>query len=138
VTADGQVTQFGAVVRADSVQHLTPAGRRALLDYGVRTVVDLRRHNERERDAALDLAIDMVHVPLEMPEDEVMIRRVWRQGSDDEAGIRAAYSMQTERLARTLRVRSRPWPTRPREASSSTASPARTAPGSRARCSCGW
>jgi protein-tyrosine phosphatase len=41
-TADGRQTRWGAVVRADSLAALTPAGRDALLAYGVRAVVDLR------------------------------------------------------------------------------------------------
>jgi protein-tyrosine phosphatase len=41
-TADGGQTRWGAVVRADSLAALTPAGRDALLAYGVRAVVDLR------------------------------------------------------------------------------------------------
>jgi protein-tyrosine phosphatase len=41
-TADGQQTRWGAVVRSDSLAALTPAGRDALLAYGVRTIVDLR------------------------------------------------------------------------------------------------
>ncbi len=86
------------MVRADSVRHLTPAGWRALVDYGVRTIVDLRRHDELARDAPLEPPVTVVHVPLETPEDEEAIHRVWRQG-EDEAGIRAAYVLQTERLA---------------------------------------
>ncbi len=99
VTEDGRTTRFGAIVRADSVRHLTPAGWRALVDYGVRTIVDLRRHDELARDAALEPPVTVVHVPLETPEDEEAIRRVWRQQGDDEAGIRAAYLLQTERLS---------------------------------------
>jgi len=41
-TADGRQTRWGAVVRSDSLAALTPAGRDALLAYGVRAVVDLR------------------------------------------------------------------------------------------------
>jgi protein-tyrosine phosphatase len=41
-TADGRRTRWGAVVRSDSLAALTPAGRRALLDYRVRSMVDLR------------------------------------------------------------------------------------------------
>jgi protein-tyrosine phosphatase len=41
-TADGRQTRWGAVVRSDSPAALTPAGRLALLDYRVRSVVDLR------------------------------------------------------------------------------------------------
>jgi protein-tyrosine phosphatase len=41
-TADGGETRWGAVVRSDSLAALTPAGRAALADYGVRAIVDLR------------------------------------------------------------------------------------------------
>jgi protein-tyrosine phosphatase len=46
---DGRQTRWGAVVRSDSLAALTPAGRDALLAYGVRTVVDLRLPSEIER-----------------------------------------------------------------------------------------
>jgi protein-tyrosine phosphatase len=42
LAADGRQTRWGAVVRSDSLAALTPAGRQALLDYRVRSVVDLR------------------------------------------------------------------------------------------------
>jgi protein tyrosine/serine phosphatase len=97
-TAAGDVTRFGAVVRADSVQHLTQAGRQALLDYGVRTIVDLRRPDERASDVPLGLPVELVHVPIDdWRQDE--IHRVWREGDEDEAGIRAAYGIMTESLA---------------------------------------
>ncbi len=41
-TRDGRQTRFGAIVRSDNLVHLTAAGKAALLDYGIRTVVDLR------------------------------------------------------------------------------------------------
>jgi protein-tyrosine phosphatase len=99
VTEDDGTTRFGAVVRADSVRHLTPAGWRALVDYGIRTIVDLRRHDELERDPPLDAPVDVVHVPLETPEDELRIRAAWRQEGDDEAGILGAYVLMTELVA---------------------------------------
>ncbi len=39
-------TRWGALIRADYLGNLTPAGRRALLDYGVRTIIDLRTPDE--------------------------------------------------------------------------------------------
>jgi len=45
-TADGRQTRWGAVVRSDSLAALTPAGRAALADYGVRTIIDLRLRAE--------------------------------------------------------------------------------------------
>jgi protein-tyrosine phosphatase len=47
-TGDGRETRWGAVVRSDSLAALTPAGRDALLAYGVRSVVDLRLPAEIE------------------------------------------------------------------------------------------
>ena len=63
-TEDGGETVFGAVVRADSVRRLTDAGWAALVDYGVRTVVDLRQHMELEADPPRELPVEVVHVPL--------------------------------------------------------------------------
>lgn len=41
-TLDGGRTRPGAFVRADNLEALTPEGVQAILDYGIRTVVDLR------------------------------------------------------------------------------------------------
>jgi protein tyrosine/serine phosphatase len=41
-TMDGEVTNWGAVIRSDLPGRLTAQGRQALLDYGVRTIIDLR------------------------------------------------------------------------------------------------
>lgn len=49
---DGRRTVRGALVRADSLSRLTEQGWQALLDYGIRTVVDLRNEEERGEDAA--------------------------------------------------------------------------------------
>jgi protein-tyrosine phosphatase len=47
-TVDGRQTRWGAVVRSDYPGRLSPVGRQALIDYGVRTVVDLRLPHELE------------------------------------------------------------------------------------------
>ena len=59
-TADGGRTRWGAFVRADNLSRLTPVGQSALLDYGVRTIIDLRR--------AFELTIDLN--PFAMPSDQ--------------------------------------------------------------------
>ena len=41
-TLDGSQTRWRSLVRADDLAQLTPAGVRALADYGIETVVDLR------------------------------------------------------------------------------------------------
>jgi hypothetical protein len=38
------------VIRADILNHLTVDGQQALLDYGVRTVIDLRSPQEVEKE----------------------------------------------------------------------------------------
>jgi protein-tyrosine phosphatase len=48
-TRDGRETRWGAVVRSDSLAALTPAGRAALADYGVRAIVDLRLPDELDQ-----------------------------------------------------------------------------------------
>jgi protein-tyrosine phosphatase len=71
VTADGRVTRFGRVVRADSVRRLSEDGLQALREYGVRTVVDLRYHAELEADPPHDLDVEVVHLSLfGHPDDE--------------------------------------------------------------------
>lgn len=51
-TADGATTRYGAIVRSDEVSGLTADGWAALVDHGVRTVVDLRDPAERAADTA--------------------------------------------------------------------------------------
>ncbi len=63
-TEDGRNTRYGRVVRADSVRRLTDAGWRALRDYGVGTVVDLRYQVELDRDPPRDVDVDVVHISL--------------------------------------------------------------------------
>ena len=45
-TADGKTTRWGAFLRADSLHNLSDSARTGLIDYGVRTVIDLRRTYE--------------------------------------------------------------------------------------------
>jgi protein tyrosine/serine phosphatase len=63
-TEDGAETRFGTYVRADNLERLTEAGWRALVDYGVRTVVDLRLEEERETAPPAGLPITALHCPL--------------------------------------------------------------------------
>jgi protein tyrosine/serine phosphatase len=61
-TREGGETRPGAVVRADSVRQLTDDGWRALVDHGVRTVLDLRGDHERAEDPPAELPVEVVHV----------------------------------------------------------------------------
>ena len=69
-TEDGGETRFGSVVRSDSLGNLTPAGWEALVEYGVRTVIDLRGDHEREEDPPREIPVDVRHVPFMEASDE--------------------------------------------------------------------
>jgi protein-tyrosine phosphatase len=62
-TEDGGETRWGSIVRADSVRQLSEEGWQAVVDYGVRTVVDLRSDEELAADPPAELPVDAVHVP---------------------------------------------------------------------------
>jgi hypothetical protein len=65
-TSDGQTTRWGAVVRADAPDGLTPAGWSALEAHGIRTIIDLRNDDDRQGAAAPGVAgLATVHVPLD-------------------------------------------------------------------------
>ena len=86
-------------MRADSVRQLSEAGWRDLVSYGVRTIVDLRLHDELEEDAPHDAAVAVVHVPLVRADEAGALEAVWRSAGDDVAGIRNAYMLMLERFA---------------------------------------
>jgi protein-tyrosine phosphatase len=99
-TSDGRTTRFGAVVRADSVRHLSDAGWAALLDYGVSRIVDMRFRTELDADPPRELDVDVVHVAL-LPEPD---DAEWEEidalndaGSDAETVTRGVYLEFLER-----------------------------------------
>jgi protein-tyrosine phosphatase len=47
IPARGGVTRSKVLIRSDNVGSLTPAGRQAMIDYGITTVIDLRAESER-------------------------------------------------------------------------------------------
>jgi protein-tyrosine phosphatase len=72
-TEDGGETRFGRIVRADTVRRLSDEGWRALTDYGIRTIVDLRTDEELEADPPADLPVEAVHVPFLEDDEEVFL-----------------------------------------------------------------
>ena len=85
-TAGGGETRTGSIVRADSVHQLSQDGWQALVDHGIRTVIDLRGDHEREDDPPAELPVHVVHVPfMEASEAE------WEEiGEEIEAAAAAA------------------------------------------------
>lgn len=84
-TIAGRETRYRRIVRADSVRQLTDAGWRALVDYGIRTVVDLRGDHELRDDPPRELPVEVVHSPfMETNEEE------WREIEREIDALRAA------------------------------------------------
>ena len=65
-TADGQATRSAGLLRSDALHRLDDDGRAHLRSLGVRTIVDLRRADERALDPDLVEGVDarLIHVPL--------------------------------------------------------------------------
>jgi len=103
-TRDGGETRYDAVVRADSIRQLTDAGWAAAVDYGVRTVVDLRMDRELEEDPPAEVPVDVVHVPF-FDEDEEAFREVEAAAEaapDYVAATREVYLVFLERFRKNV------------------------------------
>jgi protein-tyrosine phosphatase len=74
-TIGGGRTRWGAVVRADGLDRLTPAGWSALCAYGVRTIVDLRNDDEVPTRGAQPSPAHLTTV--RVPLDDLADTRVW-------------------------------------------------------------
>jgi protein-tyrosine phosphatase len=96
-TDDGAETRYGSIVRADSIRRLTDAGWAALLEYGVRTVVDLRGDHEMQEDAPAHVDVEVVHVPFmeandrEFEEIQDEVERAAQAAPDVAAATRDVY-----------------------------------------------
>jgi protein-tyrosine phosphatase len=107
-TADGAETRFGAIVRADSVRQLSDDGWAALVDYGVKTVVDLRANEELEADAPAELPVRILHVPFfdtnaaEWVEIEEEIEAAAKAAPDAGSATRDVYLVFLERFAQNV------------------------------------
>jgi protein-tyrosine phosphatase len=99
-TEDGGETRFDEIVRADTVRRLSNEGWGALLDYGIRTIVDLRTDGELQADPPAELPLTAVHVPF-LEEDEEVFREVEEAAAaapDQAASTRAVYLIFLERF----------------------------------------
>jgi protein-tyrosine phosphatase len=75
---EGRSTAFGVFYRGDSVCRLTGRGRRSVIEDGVRTIVDLRRIEELEKQpnpfANVPEQVRFLHLPFNDAEIEERIR----------------------------------------------------------------
>lgn len=83
---------------------LSDEGWRALVDHGVRTVIDLRGDHERDEDPPAELPVEVVHVPFmeaseaEWEEIAAELDRVNAEAPDDATANRDAYLIFLERF----------------------------------------
>lgn len=103
-TEDGGETRYGAVVRADSIRQLTDAGWAAAVDYGVRTIVDLRMEQELEADPPAELPVEVVHVPFLEDDDEAFaeVEAVAAAAPDYVTATREVYLVFVERFRKNV------------------------------------
>jgi protein-tyrosine phosphatase len=113
-TADGGVTTFGAVVRADNIRRLTAEGWRSATAYGISTILDLRSEVECSDDPALpaDIHLGVTRVSLFDDFDSDAVYRADLEKRLESSDMRDAYRvLYTEALdrnralfARALRI----------------------------------
>jgi protein-tyrosine phosphatase len=61
-TLDGRCTRWKTFLRADSLHRLPPASQRTIIDYGIRTVIDLRNDNTiRQAPSVFASSSDVVY-----------------------------------------------------------------------------
>lgn len=107
-TEDGGETRYGSVVRADSVRQLSDEGWKALVDYGMKTVVDLRTSEELEADPPAELPVDVLHIPFletdrsDWLEIEKEIESVVKAAPDVAAATRDVYLVFLEHYAQNV------------------------------------
>ncbi|MBW3593621.1 MAG: tyrosine-protein phosphatase [Actinobacteria bacterium] len=99
-TEEGAVTRFRAVVRADSVRHLSDEGWKALVDYGVRTIIDLRFGSELDADPPRELPVEVVHVPVLPDRDSHHWRELDALADDAPDRVAATRAVYREFLSR--------------------------------------
>jgi protein-tyrosine phosphatase len=73
----GGTTRFGVVVRADSIRGLTERGWQALLNHGVRSVVDLRSDQEVVQDPDAPPPVPVTRAPIAPAADWPSMREAY-------------------------------------------------------------
>ncbi len=84
-TVDGGETRWQAVIRSDLLGRLTARGRRAMLDYGVRTVIDLRASREVQEKPSIRVPSDgtetLTYLNLPLSKFDLHVETLIRQAS---------------------------------------------------------
>ncbi len=76
-TSDGKQTQWSTLLRSDSLHRLSVSSQQQLLDYGVRTIIDLRTPSEVNRkEYALSNASEIEYFNLPLIEDRSQVESI--------------------------------------------------------------
>lgn len=103
-TEDGGETRYGALVRADSVRRLTDKGWKALVDYGIKTIIDLRTDAELQADPPGESPLEVEHISM-FDEDPLVFLKVEAAAdaaSDVAAATRDVYLIFLESFKRNV------------------------------------
>jgi protein-tyrosine phosphatase len=108
-TVDGSRTRWGAFVRADNLSRLTPAGQSALVEYGVRTVIDLRRAFELKIDlnpfaipSGAAREVTYLNLPLGLGADRDGILAVQAAEQGDQSSLTAIFCRVLDHYGRGI------------------------------------
>ncbi|HKB19482.1 MAG TPA: tyrosine-protein phosphatase [Gaiellaceae bacterium] len=107
-TEDGGETKFDSIIRADSVRQLSGAGWAALVDYGVKTIVDLRTNDELAADPPTELPVEVRHIPFfetdteDWKEVESKLEAAARTARDVPTATREVYLIFLEHFGRNV------------------------------------
>jgi protein-tyrosine phosphatase len=107
-TDDGGETKFDSIIRADSVRELSDEGWQELVDYGVKTIIDLRADEELEADPPAELPVEVQHMPFletdrgDWPEIEAELDAVVKAAPDVPSATRDVYLVFLERFAQNV------------------------------------
>ena len=107
-TEDGGETRYDSIIRADSVRQLSDQGWAALVDYGVKTIVDLRTNDELAADPPAELPVEVLHIPFfetdadDWKEVEARLEAITRSAADVPSATREVYLIFLEHFSRNV------------------------------------
>jgi protein tyrosine/serine phosphatase len=107
-TEDGGETRYDSVIRADSVRRLSDKGWAALVDYGVKTIIDLRTNDELAADPPVELPVEVLHIPFfetdrdDWKELEASFEAIERSAPDVPTATREIYMIFLEHFDRNV------------------------------------
>lgn len=108
-TMHGEQTRIGAIVRSDVPTRLTIDGQHQLFDYGIRTIIDLRRPAQVAAEVPFSLLLDY-NMPLSLhnisleQHDATVDRLIAQAGKDRAAVYRLTVDHNGQAVAQIMRA----------------------------------